>query len=251
MLNLSDQYAAAFKFLEQTATKDFELHVATLKTYEKILPFGMTFMFVTNASTQQYLYFTDNVEHCTGLKKEDLYKGGVPFVLSRVHPDDRKLWTESVGMLYNELLKLPKEKRLKTNMQFNYRFLHQNNSYINIVDNFIPIELNKKGEPYVYFGQVNITGNGEELPVNASLSVLNTAGNYETLYNVNVSKEVIAKNFTKRENEILHLMVNGYTSQAIAEELAITLETTKTHRRNISNKLKSLDINKKHIDINY
>ena len=95
-------------------------------------PFGMTFMFVTNASTQQYLYFTDNVEHCTGLKKEDLYKGGVPFVLSRVHPDDRKLWTESVGMLYNELLKLPKEKRLKTNMQFNYRFLHQNNSYINI-----------------------------------------------------------------------------------------------------------------------
>lgn len=45
------------------------------------------------------------------------------------------------------------------------------------------------------------------------------------------------KNITRREREVLELIVQGYTSQAIAEELFISPRTVDTHRSNIMQKL--------------
>jgi len=45
--------------------------------------------------------------------------------------------------------------------------------------------------------------------------------------------------FTKREKQILSLVAKGYTSQAIADSLFISLETVKTHRKNIIRKATS------------
>jgi len=44
--------------------------------------------------------------------------------------------------------------------------------------------------------------------------------------------------FTKREQEILGLIAKGFSSQAIAESLFISIETVKTHRKNVIRKAK-------------
>lgn len=46
----------------------------------------------------------------------------------------------------------------------------------------------------------------------------------------------VVKSLTKREVEILELAVNGYSNKRIAQELFITIETVKSHRKNIVNK---------------
>lgn len=46
-----------------------------------------------------------------------------------------------------------------------------------------------------------------------------------------------AKNITKRELEVLQLIVQGYTSQVIAEKLFISPRTVDTHRANLMQKL--------------
>jgi DNA-binding NarL/FixJ family response regulator len=52
------------------------------------------------------------------------------------------------------------------------------------------------------------------------------------------SEEELAKSrLTPREREILHLLVDGNTSKAIAERLCISLKTVETHRGRIMHKL--------------
>lgn len=46
----------------------------------------------------------------------------------------------------------------------------------------------------------------------------------------------VVKSLTKREVEILELAVNGYSNKRIAQELFITIETVKSHRKNIVSK---------------
>jgi len=48
----------------------------------------------------------------------------------------------------------------------------------------------------------------------------------------------VAKTVTKREKEILNLIVDGYTSAEIAEMLYISPRTVETHRANLMQKLK-------------
>jgi len=244
MQSFNQQYAATFNFLEQEQQSVLQPHIDTLKSMEKLFPLGMTFMFITNATTQEYLYFTDNVEHCTGLKKQELYKGGIPYVIDRVHPEDQELWTQAVESMMPKLFELPPEQQFKANFQFNYRFQHKDGTYLNIVDNAIPIELTDEGLPYLFFGQANITGKEEEIPVGVSLSVLNEQGHYKELYRMNLSEEKFRQHFTQREYEILNLMTTGLTSKAIAEQLYISIDTVKTHRKRINAKLKEMEYQK-------
>lgn len=51
------------------------------------------------------------------------------------------------------------------------------------------------------------------------------------------SKSISKKNITKREREVLKLIVEGYTSAEIAKRLYISVRTVETHRSNLMNKL--------------
>ena len=51
------------------------------------------------------------------------------------------------------------------------------------------------------------------------------------------SKPVSKKNITKREREVLKLIVEGFTSAEIAKRLYISVRTVETHRSNLMNKL--------------
>lgn len=42
--------------------------------------------------------------------------------------------------------------------------------------------------------------------------------------------------FTRRESQILELIAKGYTSKEIAESLFISVDTVKTHRKNMIRK---------------
>jgi DNA-binding NarL/FixJ family response regulator len=44
------------------------------------------------------------------------------------------------------------------------------------------------------------------------------------------------KLFTSRESEVIQLIAKGHTSRLIAEELFISVETVRTHRKNILKK---------------
>lgn len=51
--------------------------------------------------------------------------------------------------------------------------------------------------------------------------------------NITPSNTPFAEPLTRREKEVLHLIIVGYLNQEIANELCISIRTVETHRRNI------------------
>lgn len=65
----------------------------------------------------------------------------------------------------------------------------------------------------------------------------------EKMMNREMKKDewVLHDDLTNREQEVLHLIAQGYSNQEIADELFITLKTVKTHVSNILSKLEVED----------
>jgi DNA-binding NarL/FixJ family response regulator len=59
-----------------------------------------------------------------------------------------------------------------------------------------------------------------------------------TIHKRSTSQSRVKKHITKRESEILTLIVNGFTSAEIAKKLFISPRTVETHRCNLMGKLK-------------
>ena len=220
-----------------TDSPNLHSHIDNLKRIESLLSVGNTFLYIVNSSTQEYHHITTNVGMCTGIDAKVHMENGVPYVLSRMHPDDQTLWLEGVQIMSTEIMKLAKAERLKVNMQCTFRFYHASEYYINLVDNSIPLELDKDGIPYLWLGQVNVVGTNESGMVKVQLLKLNDRNEYETIKFLNMTQRSKEELLTDRERDIVRLVALGDTSEVIAEKLAISSETVKTHRKKILKKL--------------
>ncbi len=62
-------------------------------------------------------------------------------------------------------------------------------------------------------------------------------GGIQNLGRDEINSLLLAASISQREQEILNLLANGYSNNAIAENLYITLNTVKSHLRRIYQKL--------------
>ncbi len=56
---------------------------------------------------------------------------------------------------------------------------------------------------------------------------------------MDVTRNGISSNLTTRESQIVNLLLNGSSTKDIASRLQISMDTVKTHRKNIHRKLKT------------
>ena len=73
--------------------------------------------------------------------------------------------------------------------------------------------------------------------VKVQLLKLNDRNEYETIKFLNMTQRSKEELLTDRERDIVRLVALGDTSEVIAEKLAISSETVKTHRKKILKKL--------------
>ena len=232
---LIQRYKMHIRHLEPAFSKNLQAHVNELASASSIR--GMTFMFVTNVSTQKYIHFTENTESCVGINIPALLEGGVPYVMSRVHPDDIHVWSEMLAKVFEYVYTEPPADRLKLSFQFNYRFQHGNGQYINLVDNEVALELDDEGKPFMFMGQVTVVGGDEPIPLRVSVSRMNDLGIYDLVFTSLVDSSNQLTSLGKREIEVLKLMAEGHNSKDIARHMFISPQTVDRHRKNILKKL--------------
>lgn len=233
--SIKEAYKEIFKSHDNPSLKKHIEKIIELDTY---LPYNSTFFCITNTQDLSFEFISKNLNACLGMDREELKAKGMRYLWSKMHPDDLEVWLKALNELMNFTLKeVAFEDRSKMSYSWNYRLKNAKGEYVNIVQNTTPLEFDIENKPIVGLAHYTVISPNIEMQICASAKLLNERNEYETVYFNNFSQKLLSDGISKRERDIIRLLVLNYSSKEIAKKLSITANTVDTHRRNILKKL--------------
>jgi DNA-binding CsgD family transcriptional regulator len=160
----------------------------------------------------------------------------IPFMNSRIHPDDRT-WFLSIGKsIVNFFSKLPIDKIMKYKVRYDIRLKKKNGEYARILYQGILLEHDEQGK---FLTTLNVHTDISYLKHEGrpALSFIGMEGepSFSDVASHNLFYEC-KDELTERERQILRLIVEGKLSKEIADILRISKQTVDTHRKNMLRK---------------
>ncbi len=207
-----------------------------LEVYKKLLNFflvGDSYYFVINHHSLTVDLMSKEVEAVLGYSPSEL---DMPSMTELIHPDD-KPWFITYGYKTIEFFSaLPVEKMVKYKLRYDVRYKKKNGEYARILYQGIMIEhdengrllrslamhsdityLKRDGKPILSF--IGMEGEPSYVDVGADSKFTETKDG-----------------LSRREKEILNLLIEGKPSKEIGRILNISKQTVDTHRKNMLHK---------------
>jgi DNA-binding CsgD family transcriptional regulator len=157
----------------------------------------------------------------------------VPFFMECMHPEDRPWFLAFENRTAAFLSGLPVEKLMKYKARYDLRFKKKNGTYIRILHQVAVVQHDENGGIIRTLGvHTDITHlKSEGRPV---MSYIGLDGEPSYL-DVDVKNPIAEspKILSKREKEILILLIEGKLSKEIGDILNISKQTVDTHRKNM------------------
>ncbi|RKD86468.1 LuxR C-terminal-related transcriptional regulator [Mangrovibacterium diazotrophicum] len=235
LLSIYDEVFQSNSELEHGIIKN---HIMKIKEMDEFMPPSLSFFILTNTTLSHFPFVSKNFSLNLGLDPQLMKTVGAEYWLSHFHPEDLPVW---IGVL-NDLMvftmtEVEPEKRMHLSYTWNFRVRTAKGNYVNIFEHQSPLLLDDIGKPVIGLGHLTIIGQGEALPIKATVKCLNEEKEYETLYSQNYSQRAISNGLSNRENDIIRFLSMKKTSKEIGNILHISSHTVDTHRRNILKKL--------------
>ena len=179
----------------------------------------------------------ESAERILGTPASEFIKGGIKAYVENIHPDDVNIFHYRIIPDFQRIrYSRPVNQITRLRFTFDYRFKKPNNEYIHCLEQLIILETDELKNPLLNFGTVtDISNYKRDNNMLGTVSILNGANEYETIYTRNYTSEsdII---YTNREMDIIRLLAKGLSSKAIAERLKISSQTVDKHRRNMLQK---------------
>jgi DNA-binding CsgD family transcriptional regulator len=207
-----------------------------LEVHKKVLSFfqvGDYYYFIFNVVKGEFEYIHPGVYDLLGYPASDCTVAGM---VSYIHPEDRGWFLDFENTAVAFFAALPPEKALKYKVRYDLRLQKANGEYLRLLQQTTPIQHDGAGgilrTMVVHTDISHLKMSGR--PV---LSFIGLDGEPSFL-NVEVKKAFIPAReiLTKREKEVLRLMLAGMSSREIAAELNISRQTVDKHRKNMLKK---------------
>jgi len=221
------------KITTDTRMKDIEIDLAIHKKLLQFFHVGDFYYYLFNLRRMDFDFISPEATNLLGYPKEQLT---VPFYLSIIHPEDLPYFMAFERQVVDFFNPLPKDKIGKYKARYDIRLRKSSGEYIRILHQMIAIIPNNEGVQEQSLGvHTDITYlKSEGAP---KLSFIGFDGepsfvNVSQQTNLLPSRELL----TSREKQIVHLLIEGKTSNQIADYLFISADTVKTHRKNILKK---------------
>ena len=204
---------------------------------DSILELSDAGVFLVNLVTARYVHIYQSFADILGLELHDIRNRGLHAVMARMNPDDRSVLENKVWPRFYKLLKgrcVNADEKLS--FHFNYRSRHPEKGDIQCLVKIHIVENDYKGKPVLVAGLLtDISEFKNDINITAKVCLSHPLKGLKTLY-MNTFAAVKPHSFTERELEIVKLLVRGYSSKDIGEELYISSQTVDKHRKNILNK---------------
>jgi DNA-binding CsgD family transcriptional regulator len=156
---------------------------------------------------------------------------------SLIHPDDLPLLYQS-GIYFLRLGLSIEEMNQKKDYKavFDYRVIGKNGNYYRIIEQQVPLELDKSGNFWLALSMVDLSPDND-----LNRKFRGFVKNHRTgelfFFPPETEMQKPSAMLTNREIEILGLIARGLISKEIAEKLYISVNTVNTHRQRIIEKL--------------
>ncbi len=184
--------------------------------------------------TQQYLYINEANESISGLPNEIFEQKGLKYSNLRTHPWDLFQLILISRKVMKVFQNLDIDEKLNSKFAFDLRYRHPGRGYIRIHQTILPLSISENGKPSVVLIQ---SSDISELKKSNRMKYF--FGFWKNgIFQKLISGETSAYGniLTRRELDLLTLAADGYTSAEIAEFKNLSVETVRTHNRNIISK---------------
>jgi len=119
---------------------------------EKIAAASPSIFYVWDLDTRQYSYVSDAMTRLLGYEKQQVYEGGVDFIISRTHPDDVKILNDQQASELDALSKMPIEEQEKFIHKSQYRIMDAAGNYRWLQSFGVIFERHPSGRPKSVLG---------------------------------------------------------------------------------------------------
>ena len=228
------EFDRLFKSFENDASPsllNFELRPS--KNLLDFFLIGDSYYFILNHHSSTFEFVSKEIEQVMGYHPSEI---NLHFMNDLLHPDDRS-WFLAIGTsLINFFSQLPPEKIMKYKVRYDIRFKRKNGDYARILYQGILLEHDENG------------GFLRSLSVHTDITYLKQEG-HPVLSMIGLDgepsyRDIIARNtfaeskeeLTRREKEVLKLLIEGRLSKEISSILRISKQTVDTHRKNMLHK---------------
>lgn len=186
---------------------------------------------ILDNSTHQYLYVNKGSQNLMGWTPDEIKQGGLTFGHRKTHPWD----LFQVVLLSRKVLKtwktLSDVDKLNSRFSFDIRIRHKDGKYRRIQQHAYTLSLTEDGKPGLLMMISNdITQYKSSTKIQYVFGVTREH-RFDILLNGETRPH--SSPLSVRETDIVHQIAQGYTENEIAGLLNISMQTVKTHRKNI------------------
>jgi len=214
--------------------KEFEKDILEIPKYA----IGSYFWFIPDNSKMSIVDSSDNIHQLTSFEKDE-WKKYYPNFLERVtHPEDFFYFLGGVEFMIYYLQNIPVQDRQNFRFNIYVRIKNKIDKYRWMVIQFPRIIYNNEGKALSSLIVISDLSNFDIVnqPVMSLIDSSNNRKPFQLAFLEKDSQKVNCASITKREQEILSLMITGENSPQIAEKLFISYHTVENHKRNLRKK---------------
>ena len=207
-----------------------------LDLYKKLLSFfqvGDYCFYIFNIAILDLEFVSKEIEILLGYHPSEFK---MQTLLDKIHPDDQPYFLNFEHKASQFLAMLPLEELMKYKVRYDYRVKRKSGEYIRVLQQSVIIEHDENGRiTRTLATHTDITHlKPEGTPV---LSFIGLEGE-PSYINVDVQKVFVVskESLSRREKEVLRLLIEGKLSKEIGDILNISKQTVDRHRKNLIGK---------------
>ena len=209
------------------AEQNEEIILNNLQFVEKVFPKkGLALCPVSHGKAQ---YYSLNCEQILGHSHEELMNLSLPEFFELVHPEDLPSLKQCYQYIKNLMPFDPETHRF----EIQYRFKNKQNEYVHIRKEQVAIKM--QSDSYLYLMLYSNDTNKEKF-FHVKLDIYQKIkGDYRKIDTYNPQQQ--DREIKPRQNDIVQLIIKGFTNQEIAEQLGVSVHTVKNHKKTLFKKV--------------
>lgn len=217
----------------QTPAEDRELEFEIHKRLLNFFSVGDYYYFVFNLATASVDYVSHGAKTLLGYELEEI---SVQFFLQHIHPEDQPYFLAFETMIGEFISKAAPEQIANYKARYDYRIKKKDGTYVRILQQTMIIQHDKDKNIYRSLGIH--TDISEFKTIGKPVFSLIGMNGEPSFIDIDIRNRIGVENspLSKREIQIVTLLMDGLDSKGISERLFISTHTVNTHRKNILQK---------------